>query len=527
MRPLFFAPTTTTVVGRGIGPASDCSRCEVREKLNGSYELTMDLPASSRHFSEIGDRTLILAKPNPYDPLQLFRIYDMTKPSRMTVSIKARHVSYDLDGYPVAPFTAQSAAAAVAAMNSNQLISNPFSFSTDMSVSKEMKVSVPTAARALLGEQDQSLLRIYQGELYFDQFRVQLLRHRGADRGYVLAYGKNLIDLSQERNISELYNGVLPYWQEDETVIRGSVQMAPGTWNYSRIKPVDLTREFDEQPTAQQLNAAGQAYISREKIGVPEVNIKAKFVPPGSLGFTRIDELQMGDDVTVRFEKLGIDEKSRMVGYTYDVLNERYSSVEIGTVRQTAASAITDASRLKSGKISSERFGGRSIGGGALKKNTVSEDELGNGSVTVNKIVDGAVESIKIADGAVTGIKVLDQAISYAKLDEQLQIFYTDILAANAIYSQFLKADGSVNASVVNASGYITVNGTMFKPTSYTINNRSYSLGESSGGTYRPVVDGQYSQVQDYQSYDIWYTYSLSDSNTPYHLTVLGKVDST
>lgn len=449
MRPIFFSPETTDFGSRGIGPASDCSRCEVREELNGSYELTMDLPASSRHFSEIGDRTLILAQPNPYDAPQPFRIYDILKPSKLTIQLKARHISYDLDGYPVAPFEARSAAGAAAAIGRNQIIANDFTFSSELSMAKEMKVTVPTAARALLGEQDQSLLRIYQGELYYNLFQVTLKERRGADRGFVLAYGKNLIDLSQERNISELYNGVLPYWQEDETVVRGSVQMAPGTWNYSRVKPVDLTREFDDKPTAQQLNAAGQAYIEREKIGVPEVNIKAKFVPSGSLGLTRIDDLQLGDDVTVRFEKLGIDEKSRMVAYSYDVLNERYDSVEIGTVRQTAASAITDARRLKSGKIPSERFGGRSIGGGALKKNTVSENELSDNSVTINKIVDGAVVSAKIDKDAVTGDKILNMAIAYAKLSGDLQVFYNDTIAANAIFASVIYAAGSVSCSTL------------------------------------------------------------------------------
>lgn len=453
MRPIFFSPETTDFGSRGIGPASDCSRCEVREELNGSYELTMDFPASSRHFSEIGDRTLILAQPNPYDTPQPFRIYDILEPSKLTIQLKARHISYDLDGYPVAPFEARSAAGAAAAIERNQIIANDFTFSSDLSTAKEMKVTVPTAARALLGEQDQSLLRIYQGELYYNRFQVTLKERRGADRGFVLAYGKNLIDLSQERNISELYNGVLPYWQEDETVVRGSVQMAPGTWNYSRVKPVDLTREFDDKPTPQQLNAAGQAYIEREKIGVPQVNIKAKFVPSGSLGLTRIDELQLGDDVTVRFEKLGIDEKSRMVAYSYDVLNERYNSVEIGTVRQTAASAITDARRLKSGEIPSERFGGRSIGGGALKKNTVSENELSDNSVTINKIVDGAVVSTKIDKDAVTGEKILDLAISYAKLNNDVQIAFAEIFVSNAVFSNYIYSAGVLQCNSIVVGG--------------------------------------------------------------------------
>lgn len=461
MIPILFSPTESAFTTHGIGPAADAVSCTVHEELNGAYELTLELPAGSRHFEEIEPRTLVLAKPNPYDRAQPFRIYREGKKISRLVTEYAQHISYDLDGIPVGAFTATSAADAVAKIKSRSIAANGYSFGTNIVQSGEMKVEVPTACRSLLGDDKNSLLAVYGGELYFDRYSVQLMQARGTDRGVVIAYGKNLTDLTQEKNISEMYTGVLPYWTGgDGDMIRGAVQYAPGNWNYTRIKAVDLSSEFDGKPSEAQLNTAGQRFIAREKIGEPKVSLKVSFVPPGSLGLHALEDLRLGDTVTVRYEKLGIDVKAAVTAYTWDVLRERYVSVEIGD-RESAAKALTDAGRLIHGDLSADRLAKNSIGGGGggkLKPNSVDDNNLKDYSVTVNKIVDGSVVSVKIKDGAVTGNKVLDQAIDYAKLAGDVQVLFTDILAANRIFAGVISADKSVSCST------IVVNGTQFLP---------------------------------------------------------------
>lgn len=460
MIPILFSPTESAFTTHGIGPAADAVSCTVHEELNGAYELTLELPAGSRHFEEIEPRTLVLAKPNPYDRAQPFRIYREGKKISRLVTEYAQHISYDLDGIPVGPFTATSAADAVAKIKSRSIAANGYSFGTNIVQSGEMKVEVPTACRSLLGDDKNSLLAVYGGELYFDRYSVQLMQARGTDRGVVIAYGKNLTDLTQEKNISEMYTGVLPYWTGgDGDMIRGAVQYASGNWNYTRIKAVDLSSEFDGKPSEAQLNTAGQRFIAREKIGEPKVSLKVSFVPPGSLGLHALEDLRLGDTVTVRYEKLGIDVKAAVTGYTWDVLRERYVSVEIGD-RESAAKALTDAGRLIHGDLSADRLAKNSIGGGGggkLKPKSVSSDQLNDNSVTVNKIVNGAVTSYKIADGAVTGNKVLDKAIEMAKLSNGVQVFFNEIIAANQMYSGVIQADGYVACQtlIVNSKGFV------------------------------------------------------------------------
>lgn len=147
MTPRLFSQNESSFSNHGIGPLKEATRCTVREELNGSYELSLELPAGSRHFDAVATRALVLAKPNPYDEPQPFRIYRETRPTSLLLSASARHISYDLDGIPVAPYTAATAAQAVQLLKSSSLLPNPFSFGTDMSATREMKVEVPTAAR--------------------------------------------------------------------------------------------------------------------------------------------------------------------------------------------------------------------------------------------------------------------------------------------------------------------------------------------------------------------------------------------
>lgn len=373
MIPIFYPETETAFTSRGIGPCAEATRCEVREELNGKYELTLEMPATARHFTEVGTRDIILAKPNPYDRPQPFRIYRPVKNSKLSVTYDAQHISYDLEGYPVIPFTASNAQQAVIALASNQVVSSqPFNYATDMTPETNigtMKVEEPKDSRSLLGIGDNTLVGTYGGMLRYDRFNVFLLDMQEIDRGYTIAYGKNIVDLEQEQNISEVFNAVFPYAKWKDGIYTGNIEMAPGSWNYYRVKNVDFSSEVSSSavaPTAQVLSNLAQGWLYSNKPWEPRVSLKVTIVPPGSEGLQSLQDLRLGDQVKVKFERLGISVPSTVVAYTYDVLRARYISIELGERPRSAAEAIADASRLSKGTISPDRIGGGSIGAGKL-----------------------------------------------------------------------------------------------------------------------------------------------------------------
>lgn len=341
MIPILYSPTTTSFTTGGIGKLIDAGSCIVTEERNGSYELEMTYPITGHLYDEIKQRSIIFAKPSPAQSEQPFRVYRITKPLNKVVTIYAAHISYDLSGIPVKNFTSQSVQAALTALTTSSVISNPFTFWSDKTNSGVMEIETPTPCRTILS----NILDAYGGEYEFDKYTVKLHSLRGFDNGVSIKYGKNLTDLEQDENCSNVYTGVLPYWTGNDTTVSGSVVNAPGTYDFTRILPVDFTSDFEEQPSTAQLDNAATKYISANNIGIPEVNLTVSFVHLNqteeykNLGI--FERVELGDTIKVEFAAMGVSSTARCVKTVYNTLLERYDNVELGEVKKGLADTIS------------------------------------------------------------------------------------------------------------------------------------------------------------------------------------------
>lgn len=347
MTPILYPSNETQFATNGIGALSGAASCIVTEELNGKYELLMQYPMQGIHFGDIKNRAIIFAKPNKEDDPQPFRIYRISKPMGRTVSVYAAHISYDLSGIPVKPFTAGSAAAAVLNLETGATTDSPFTFWTDKTNAGELTVAVPTSTRAVLGGGTENILSVYGGELEYDRYVVRLHGARGINRGTSIRYGKNLTSLEQDENISNTYTGVYPYYADTEgniTQLDNPIVPAPGTYDYVRIMPLDLSTEFDEAPTQAALREAAEAYIQNNNIGIPAVSLKVSFA---QLAQTKeyehlelLERVTLGDTVNVEFAALGVSATAKCVKTVYNVLTDQYESIDLGDARANIADTI-------------------------------------------------------------------------------------------------------------------------------------------------------------------------------------------
>lgn len=340
MKPILFPSDATTFTTQGKGALTDTISCVVTEERNGLYELVMQYPITGIHFDEIMDRDIILAIPSPHRTAQPFRIYRTDSPINGIVTIYAQHISYDLSGIPVSPFTgAVSCSDALQHLIDYSVVANPFTIWTDKNVLGDYAVEFPQSCRALLGGTEGSILDVFgKGEYEFDNFQIKLYVSRGQDKGFVIRYGKNLIDLKQERNIQNVVTGIYPYWRSvdgDLVQLDDTIVNADGYFDYTKIKTVDFSDRWEDAPSQAQLLAAAQAYITNNEVGVPDVNLSIAFTELGSL-----EECDLCDIVTVQFEKLGIEEQAEIVKIETDVLLERYNKIEVGKPKVTLADTI-------------------------------------------------------------------------------------------------------------------------------------------------------------------------------------------
>lgn len=337
MRPILYPPEERAFGNNGLGVLSDAASCQVTEERNGGYELTMQYPVSGIHYGDIAERCLILARPRPEATPQPFRIYRITRPMGGLVTVYAEHISYDLSGVVMPPFSAQGAQAVFATIAANAVPANGgFSYWTDRPGATAVSSSVPLSVRSLLGGVRGSILDIYGGEYEFDRFTVRLWTRRGADRGVTIRYGKDLTSLEQDANCAAVYTAVYPYWTDDEVTVELPEKTVPvsGTFDFTRILTLDLSSVFEDAPTADQLRTAAEYYITDNKVGVPRVSI--------TLSFAQLDgeKVELCDTVSVVFAAMGVTATAKVVKTTFDVLRDRYSSVEVGDVCPSVADTI-------------------------------------------------------------------------------------------------------------------------------------------------------------------------------------------
>ena len=84
-----------------VGFLKEAMSCVVTEERNGVFELTLTYPVTGALFDKLQIDRFVKAKPNDTADLQLFRIYEVTKPMNGVVTVNAEHVSYALAHFPV------------------------------------------------------------------------------------------------------------------------------------------------------------------------------------------------------------------------------------------------------------------------------------------------------------------------------------------------------------------------------------------------------------------------------------------
>lgn len=348
MIPVLFQTNATSWTTNGLGGLADAVSCSVQEERNGAYKMTMVYPVDGLHYSEIVPGSPILCDCGAQRGKQVFRVSKITRPINGQVKVEAEHLSYQLSLIPCSPFSAGSVTAALSGLASHAAVTCPFTFWTNKSTSATYNQTVPSSIRSRLGGVQGSILDVYGGEWEFDGYTCRLWNARGSNNGVTIRYGKNLTDLTQEENIANTITGIYPFYTGDHAYVELPEKVLSssnaGNFPFPRTVPLDLSQEFNATPTVAQLRAKGQAYLNGSGIGVPKVSLKIKFVNLADTeeyeNVAALETVELCDTVTVIYEKLGVQATAKVIKTDWDVLAERYNSVEIGDAKTSLADTI-------------------------------------------------------------------------------------------------------------------------------------------------------------------------------------------
>ena len=191
--------------------------CEQTADDGSEWEMVFKFYASEDWANEIQYNRIVVVKANTYQRPQAFRIYSITKQTDTIVEVKAQHISYDLANDPVKPFSSTSPSVALQKLQSEAAFPTKFIFSTDVETDDSFEFTEPKSMRKILLDGDDSIAGTYGGDLVIDNCDIQLLQVGGEDRGVSIEYGVDLVDITQEENITEMVTGIMPYFKRNSS----------------------------------------------------------------------------------------------------------------------------------------------------------------------------------------------------------------------------------------------------------------------------------------------------------------------
>lgn len=329
MIPILYAASETDFTTNGIGLLTDAVSCTVTEERNGAYEATIIYPAKGHLAEYIAEDAIIKAKANDTDEPQLFRIYKSGKQIGSNTTWNAEHISYELTGNPVERFSISgvNAEQALNRLLAAAVFKHKYTAASDITTVNKTSIADVVSVRKALGGVEGSILDTWGGEYHFNNYKIELLKARGADNGVTIEYGKNLTDAKQERNIANIVTAIFPYakytpeGEENEVYIslkeKTLVHADAADYAYKHCEIVDFSSEWESGTiiTEDMLRTKAEAYL--EKISTePDINITLSYAQLKKTkdykNIQAMESVALCDTVTVRIDKLQIEATAKI-----------------------------------------------------------------------------------------------------------------------------------------------------------------------------------------------------------------------
>lgn len=369
MKPILFNRNTTDFTGNGVCRLAEAVECKVTEQRNGSFELEMSYPVGGVHYEDIATGMIIFATHDDSRIPQPFDIYKCVKPNAGLIKVYARHIAYRLSNYVMKSVVLASGLSekndcntALQDMKAAIIGSCDFSFYSDITLnaapSKIFTTEEFSTPWSMFSSDDENtIMSVYGGEVKLDKFKVSLLANRGSYKGVKIRRGKNMKSMTATTSTDEVITSVAPYWngftkEGEETHValytqklidnpsakltdEDFIMYTPDHDDYDRefTLSLDLSEAFEEVPTSDELRKATDEYIRRYLMNTRD-NINYSI---DVLAYSNDDlnHIMLCDEVLVQDDIIGVNRKMKVVSTTYDVLNDRYTKIEVGALKKS------------------------------------------------------------------------------------------------------------------------------------------------------------------------------------------------
>ena len=278
---------------------------------------------------------------------------------------------------------------------------------------------------AINGENENSFINRWGGEILFNNFEVSINEHVGGDYGVELRYGKNIqVDgLKEEVDIKDVVTRLYPKAYNgyklsgdgyvDSDLIHNYPIIKCATITFDDVKMREDAGEEDEEngvvvcDSQEELDAALTLKCNEQfasGMDKPKVTIEANMIllenTENYKEFKTLESVSLGDTIHCRNSHLGIVTDARVIELEYDSLQKKTVSVVLGDFRSNYFEKVTS-----------------SVG-------RIDQAIRPDGTVMAEKIrgfIDGAVSQLRLQ--STVAKKQKERAILFEDLDPDSELY--------------------------------------------------------------------------------------------------------
>lgn len=360
-----YNPTNTDYTRNGdmtLLPAS----AEVHVILNGAWEATLEHPIDADGRWKYITEDAVVKMPS-FNGEQLFRI-KQTEKKDSGVSAVLEPIFYDsmddcflTDVRPVNK-NGQEALALMTSPNSK------YSGRSNIKKASTAYYEYKNLMEAINGDDDNSFINRWGGEILFDNFSVIINDRAGGDYGVELRYGKNIpqdgltetVDTREvvTRIYPKAYNGhkLSGNGYVDSSLINSYPTVRTATMSFEDVKLAEDASEDDAENgviICADQKALDKALTDKCKeqfesgLDKPKISISADMVLLSDTedykDYKVLETVSLGDTIHCRHNRLGIVTDARVIELTYDSLSKKVTDVVLGDFQRDYFSDVSSA----------------------------------------------------------------------------------------------------------------------------------------------------------------------------------------
>lgn len=467
-----YEANTTTWTGNGLCILQPSS-CTVKEIAGGDFGLTLIHPITEDlRWKELQEERIIKAPVPAYRPLeddgtvivpaeqateQCFRIYSVAvDTANHEVAVEARHISYDFMGNMCGRLPSQMGTYVV---NALAKMRNALFTPDDRILATNITRRVNLGDRSFVNpikfllDPEYGLVQRARARLVRDNNDFYLLGNdEPADRGYEIAYGKNMTGISWSKSTDEVITRIVPLGEDadgktlllpekwmDSPHIGEYPVVHTGTLTVSDAKEVVVDEDDEETPSEditpmskEECYALMRQAVADEfakGCDLPDLTLEIDFIHIGDTEeyrqYRNLERVFLYDLVRIRHAPTGFVAKAQVSGYEWNALTRRYNSITVGNVFAVESSAVAGY-QLTEGAVTATKIAPGSVTGSSLRELSVTNAKLAHAAVGTANIQDAAITRAQIADAAVgtaqIGLAAITQALIGAEAVGTTQI---------------------------------------------------------------------------------------------------------